>query len=125
MALIPTIPGLECRAVRSPAELLAVRRLHAQCYVDAGYVTPAELDQYGLIDDAWVPYSDYFAAVDTEEDTVVGTCRIIRPSVRGFPAFEHATSEDALNVFSKVDPNQCIEVSALATSREARSCCPS
>jgi len=118
MALIPTIPGLECRAVRSAAELLAVRRLHAQCYVDAGYVNEEELDQYGLIDDAWVPYSDYFAAVDTDEDTVVGTCRIIRPSVRGFPAFEQATSDEALSVFASLDPNQCIEVSALATSRE-------
>ena len=118
MALIPTIPGLATRPVRDAAELLAVRRLHAECYVDAGYVSADDLDSRGLIDDPWVPYSDYFAAVDTEEDTVVGTCRIIRPSVRGFPAFEQPIYPEALDVFADLDPNQCLEVSALATSRE-------
>jgi hypothetical protein len=97
----------------------AVRRLHADCYVSAGYVSSEELDEHGYIADPWVPYSDYFAAHDTTAgDEVVGTCRIIRPSVRGFPAFqETATSNEALRVFANLDPSLCVEVSALATPR--------
>ncbi len=119
MALVPSVPGLVVRPVDNDSEMRAVRRLHADCYVAAGYVSADDLDEHGYIDDAWVPYSDYYAAHDTTAgDEVVGTCRIIRPSVRGFPAFqETTTSAEALSVFSHLDPSLCVEVSALATPR--------
>lgn len=119
MALVPSVPGLLVRPVETELEMAVVRQLHAQCYVDAGYVSAQSLDANGYIDDPWVPFSDYYAAHDTTAgDEIVGTCRIIRPSVRGFPAFqETATSSAALEVFSRLDPSLCVEVSALATPR--------
>lgn len=119
MALVPSVPGLVVRPVENPCEMDAVRQLHAKCYVAAGYVDESDLNENGYIHDPWVPYSDYYAAHDTTAgDEIVGTCRIIRPSVRGFPAFqEAATSESALEVFAGLNPSLCVEVSALATPR--------
>ena len=118
MALIPTVPGLAVRPVDRSTEMLAARRLHAQCYLDAGYIAPTDLSAGGVLHDDWVPFSDYYIAVDTEADEIVGTCRIIRPSVRGFPCFQHFTmTDDAEAVFGTLDPNRCSEISALATPR--------
>ena len=99
--------------------MAAVRQLHAECYVATGYVEPEDLDESGFIPDPWIPFSDYYAAIDTTaNDTIVGTCRLIRPSVRGFPAFQECeTLDSALDVFSHLDPTRCVEVSALATPR--------
>ena len=117
MTLVPTIPGLIVREAATTSELLAARRLHAQCYVESGYVEAAEL-VHGLIEDPWVPFSTYVVAIDADEDEIVGTARIIRPSVRGFPAFEFFTpTDDALEIFADLDPNRCSEISALATPR--------
>ena len=117
MALIPTIPGLAVRAPSSPAEVLGARRLHARCYVDEGYVRADSLVN-GLIEDPWVPFSEYVVAIDTEEDEIVGTARIIKPSVRGFPAFEFFPMlQSAEPIFQSLDPNRCSEISALATPR--------
>ncbi len=119
MAIALSVPGLEVRPVENDREMDAVRRLHAECYLAARYITESDLDSRGYLEDPWVPYSDYFAAHDTTtDDEVVGTCRIIRPSVRGFPAFQETeTSREALEVFSHLDPSRCVEVSALATPR--------
>jgi hypothetical protein len=119
MAVIPNVPGLMVRPVETDAEMFAVRRLHAACYLASGYVEQQDLDEHGQIPDAWVPFSDYYVAIDTTADNhIVGTCRIIRPSVRGFPAFlECETRPDALDVFATLDPSRCVEVSALATPR--------
>jgi N-acyl amino acid synthase FeeM len=92
--------------------------MHADCYLEAGYIAAADIHSDGIIDDPWVPFSDYYVAVDTESDDLVGTCRIIRPSVRGFPSFEHfSPSAHALEVFAQLDPARCSEISALATPR--------
>lgn len=118
MALIPTIPGLIVRPVENPEEKCAAQRLHADCYLRAGYVGPEDIGPSGVIEDRWVPFSDYFVAVDEESNDLVGTCRIIRPSVCGFPCFSHfAPSAEALEVFGSLDPNRCSEISALATPR--------
>ena len=118
MVMMPTIDGLETRAVRSDSELSQARRLHARCYLDAGFVDETEIDRYGFVDDPWVPYSDYFIAVDLDNDEIVGTCRIIRPSVRGFPIFQHFVSDAvAAETFDEIDPNLCVEISSLATPR--------
>jgi hypothetical protein len=117
MALIPQIPGLDVRAVADAGELLAARQLHARCYLEAGYIEREHLTD-GLIDDPWVPYSDTVIAVDTEQDEIVGTARIIKPSVRGFPAFEFFEPlPEAMSIFAKLDPNRCSEISALSTPR--------
>ena len=119
MALIPTVPGLDVRPVDNPAELSAARRLHAQCYLAAGYVQESELDASGLVEDPWVDFSDYFVAVEEETQEVVGTCRMIRPSVRGFPSFQRfEPSAEALTIFRTLDPTLCVEISALATPRQ-------
>lgn len=119
MALVPNVPGLIVRPVENSAEMSAVRRLHADCYVATGYVSPDDLDSNGMIADPWIPFSDYYAAIDTTTgNQIVGTCRIIRPSVRGFPAFQECeTTIEALDVFAHIDPSRCVEVSALATPR--------
>jgi len=118
MALVPMVPGLVVRPVENPVDRLAARRLHAQCYLDNGYVEPSDLTASGLLDDDWVPFSEYFVAIDEESDEVVGTCRLIRPSVRGFPCFQHFDpSPDAMEIFQDIDPNRCAEISALATRR--------
>lgn len=117
MALIPTIPGLDVRAPVGASEVLGARRMHAQCYLDEGYVSTDDLVG-GLIEDPWVPFSSYVVAVDTESGEIVGTARIIRPSVRGFPAFEFFPMLDsAAPFFRDLDPNRCSEISALATPR--------
>ncbi len=119
MALVPSIPGLEIRRVfPGEDEFAAARRLHAECYLATGYVTDDDLDGRGWLTDMWVEVSDYFAAIETETDEVVGTARLIRPSVRGFPAFiETGIDPEAIEVFADLDPNRCVEVSALATPR--------
>ncbi len=119
MSLILSIPGLEVFPVRTAAEYNAARRLHASCYLDAGYVHADEVSANGMIDDAWVPVSDYFVAVDTEDNSIVGTCRIINPSVCGFPAFTGCELHpETWATFSDLDPNRCVEISALATTRD-------
>lgn len=119
MSLVPLIPGLEVFPVRSHDEYRAARRLHAKCYVDAGYVEENELSAEGVIDDAWVPVSDYYVAVDTENDSVVGTCRIINASVSGFPAFTGCeVLPETWETFADLDPTRCAEISALATTRD-------
>lgn len=119
MALIPSVPGLIVRQVESTAELLAARRLHAECYLAAGYVTEDEVGKHGMIDDPWVDFSEYFVAVDSESDDIVGTCRMILPSVRGFPSFQRFDpTPEALEVFRSLDPKLCVEISALATPRQ-------
>jgi N-acyl amino acid synthase FeeM len=119
MALVPNVPGLVVRPVENSTDMRAVRRLHAECYVATGYVNQSALDTDGYVQDPWIPFSDYYAAVDSAaDDQIVGTCRIIRPSVRGFPAFQEcATLPDALDVFATLDPALCVEISALATPR--------
>ncbi len=117
MALIPEIPGLEVRVAQPGAELREARLLHAACYLESGYVTRESLVN-GFVVDAWVPYSEVIIAVDTEQDEIVGTARIIKPSVRGFPAFEYFDLlPEAEPVFTKIDPARCSEISALATPR--------
>ena len=119
MSRLPTFPGLQVRPVESSDELLAARRLHADCYADAGYVEQGDTTDQGVIDDPWVPYSDYFVAIDELEQSLVGTCRIIKPSVAGFPVFQTTETFPAtLDVFGELDPNVCIEISALATTRD-------
>lgn len=118
MALVPTVPGLSIRSVENPAELLAARRLHSQCFVEEGFIQESELGSDGLIHDDWVPFSDYFIATDEEAHEIVGTCRLIRPSVRGFPALQHFDPRpEAMEIFRSLDPNHCAEISALATLR--------
>lgn len=118
MALVPTVPGLSIRPVDNSQELLAARRLHSQCFVEEGFISSAELGADGLIHDDWVPFSDYFIAVDEQAGQIVGTCRLIRPSVRGFPAFQHFdVRDDAMEIFADIDTNRCAEISALATLR--------
>jgi len=119
MSLILSIPGLEVFPVRSAAEYREARRLHASCYLEAGYVHPTEVGADGMVDDPWVPVSDYFVAVDTDDDSVVGTCRIINPSVCGFPAFTGCELlPESWETFARLDPNRCVEISALATTRD-------
>lgn len=118
MTLIHKVPGLEVRPVRDATELLAARQLHAACYLEAEYVDEGELDSAGLIDDPWVPYSDYFVACSEADDQIVGTARIIRPSVRGFPAVDRfKLLPEVYGTFEHLDPNLCMEISALATCR--------
>ncbi|MEM9201139.1 MAG: hypothetical protein AAGC53_05750 [Actinomycetota bacterium] len=119
MALVPTIPGLEIQRVTPESPLYSeARRLHAECYLDAGYVSPEDIRDDGWIHDIWVPVSQYFAAVDSSTDEVVGTCRAIRPSVRGLPAFlETPIDAEAIEIFGEIDPNRCFEISAFATRR--------
>jgi hypothetical protein len=118
MVMLPKIDGLETRPVTSDAELAQARRLHARCYVDAGFVKDSDIDKHGFVDDPWAPYSDYFIAVDLDDDEIVGTCRIIRPLVRGFPVFQHFERDAvASETFDDIDPNLCVEISSLATPR--------
>lgn len=118
MALVPVVPGLTVRPVDNSSELLSARRLHAQCYLKNEYITEADLDHDGLLQDDWVPFSDYFVAIDDDRNEIVGTCRLIKPSVRGFPCFQHfELSPEAMSVFRDLDPNRCVEISALATRR--------
>ena len=98
------------------AELRAARHLHAKTYLEAGYVDHIAED--GLIDDPWIPYSDFFVAV-TGEGEVVGTVRLIRPSPRGLQTFQHATLfPDQQAFFAELRPDACVEVSSLATTRQ-------
>ena len=122
MALVPKISGLEIRkALPGSDDYVAARRLHGVCYVEAGYVLEDDLDDRGWIEDIWVPVSDYFIAVESETGEIVGTCRAIRPTVRGLPAFiEAPTHSEAMAMFADIDPNQCFEISALATRRTGR-----
>lgn len=118
VGLPPPFPGLEVRTVHNDLELLSARRLHAACYVAADYVSLDRVSVEGVIDDPWVPYSDYLIAIDTDTDEIVGTARMVRPSVRGFPIAQHGTMfPEAQRIFAKVDPNLCTEISALATGR--------
>jgi hypothetical protein len=93
--------------------------MHASCYLEADYIGIDDLSAEGLIEDEFVPYSDYYVAVDEKAQEIVGTARIIRPSIRGFPIASHGRLHDsAMNIFATMDPNLCIEVSALATPRK-------
>lgn len=117
MTILPPIDGLIVREAEDPREIDEARRLHGRCFLEAGYVS--RLDSRGMIDDDWVVHSIYKVAIDEVTGQVVGTCRLIQPSERGFPIFEHFNiTEEALSVFALVDPDRCVEVSALATRRQ-------
>lgn len=119
MGQSPPFPGLVVRDVRNERELLSARRLHASCYLDADYIGTKDLSTDGTIDDRWVPYSHYLVAVDTQANQIVGTARLVTASIQGFPIAHHGPLfPDAERIFSKVDPNLCIEASALATARK-------
>ena len=110
--------GMVVRQTADNDELQAARQLHAKTYLDAGYVD--DLGEDGLIDDPWVPYSDYFVAV-TPSGEVVGTCRLIRPSPRGLQTFQHAPLyPQHERFFAQLPPDACVEVSSLATRRIGR-----
>jgi len=118
MGQSPQFPGLDVRPAKDAAELLTARRLHARCYLEADYVGPEDLSADGLIEDAWVPYSDYYVAIDVRREETVGTARIIRPSIKGFPVAEHSVLyPQVMDDFATLDPNLGMEISALATSR--------
>lgn len=118
MTQFPDYPGLTVRMAEGEDEILAARQLHAACYVEAGYVSKTELRD-GVIHDPWVPFSDYYVAIDELDSTAVGTCRAIKPSVAGFPAFQlNDIYPEALEVFRGLDPNLCIECASLATTRD-------
>lgn len=107
--------GLEVRPTADNVELQAARKLHAITYLEAGYVD--NLTENGLIEDPWIPYSDFFVAA-TGAGEVVGTVRLIRPSPRGLQTFQHAPlfpEQEAF--FAELRPDACVEVSSLATSR--------
>ncbi len=115
----PRFPGLIVRPIETASELMRARRLHARCYVEADYVGIEDLSADGLIEDPWVPYSDYYIAIDVANGEIVGTARIIRPSIKGFPVAEHSVLyPQVMEDFAELDPNLCMEISALATSRE-------
>lgn len=119
MGLSASFPGLSVRRVHNDYEFAVARRMHAACYLAADYVGPEQINALGMIDDDWVRYSDYYIAVDTDTDEIVGTARIIQPSIRGFPAAEHTPLySDAIDIFAALDPNLCMEISALATPRK-------
>ena len=100
----------------SEEDVRSARQLHGRRYLDAGYVT--ELADDGVIDDDWVAHSKYLVAVEDSSNEIIGTCRMIQPSVRGFPLFRYLpVSEDANRTFADMNPNRCTEVSALATAR--------
>ena len=114
----PQFPGLAVRPVETASELTQARRLHARCYVEADYVGEEDLSADGLIEDAWVPFSDYYVAIDLDNAEIVGTARIIRPSIKGFPVSDHSVLyPQVMTDFATLDPNLCMEISALATSR--------
>ena len=115
----PPFPGLIVRDVRNERELLCARRLHASCYLAADYIGKSDHSPEGTIDDRWVPFSDYLIAVDTETNQIVGTARLVRASIRGFPIAHHGPLfPDTERIFSSVDPTLCLEASALATARK-------
>jgi hypothetical protein len=117
VTLLPSIDGLIVRDAIDSEEIECARRLQGRCYLEAGYVS--SLSARGTIDDAWVIASDYKVAIEEPSQRIVGTCRLIRPSVRGFPIFEHFEIADgAIELFASVDPVRCVEVSALATDRD-------
>lgn len=117
MTLLPQLKGLTVRDAVDPRDVERARQLHGRCYLEAGYVD--RLSPMGTIDDPWVVHSDYKVAVEESSQEVVGTCRLIRASVRGFPIFAHFDiNDDAMEVFASVEPKSCVEVSALATARE-------
>lgn len=117
MTLLPSLDGIVVRDAIDSLEIEEARRLHGQCYLEAGYVS--RLSDCGTIDDPWVIHSDYKVAVDEHTGQIVGTCRLINASVRGFPVFEHfEIADEALEIFASIDPETCVEVSALATSRQ-------
>lgn len=115
----PPFPDLVVRDVHDERELLAARRLHASCYLEANYVGPEDISEDGTIDDPWVAYSDYLVAIDTSADQIVGTARLVRASIQGFPVARHGPLfTETEKIFSTVDPNLCLEASALATARK-------
>jgi hypothetical protein len=117
VTILPPIDGLIVREASDPREIDEARRLHGLCFLEAGYVS--RLDSRGMIDDDWVVHSVYQIAVEEATGQIVGTCRLIQSSERGFPIFEHfEIAEEAMNVFALVDPDRCVEVSALATRRQ-------
>lgn len=112
--------ALEVRRTADAHELRIARQLHTTCYLDAGYVTEDQVTD-GVVDDDWVPYSDYYIAVlplgDGSEE-IVGTCRIIRPSPRGLQTFQHAALfPENEEFFAGLPAGACMEVSSLATTR--------
>ncbi|MGI9606608.1 MAG: N-acyl amino acid synthase FeeM domain-containing protein [Acidimicrobiales bacterium] len=113
----PEVSEIVVRLVNSDDELLDARRLHASCYIGAGYYDAGRLRLDGTVEDPWVPYSDYMIALD-DDGGLLGTVRVIKPSPRGLQTFHYADLDDESQaLFSTLDANTCVEISALATTR--------
>lgn len=112
------VTDVEVRSVAGMSELAAARRFQAQRYLEAQYVTTQDISADGVVDDPWVPFSDYFTAHDVDGE-MLGTCRMIRPSPLGLQTFAKATLyPETVQKFSAVPAWACVEISALATSRK-------
>lgn len=100
------------RLLESEADLLRGRRLHAQRYLEAGFVD--RLDEGGLINDPWVTVSTYLGAFDAT-DRIVGVVRLIPSTVRGLPVTDDFELSDAgRRQLADVPQHALAEISALA-----------
>ncbi|HEX7096328.1 MAG TPA: GNAT family N-acetyltransferase, partial [Acidimicrobiales bacterium] len=106
-------PLVDVRTARDD-EVVHARKLHGQRYLEEGYVV--SLNDDGMIDDPYVPRSEYLVAIDPATDEMVGTCRLITSNAHSFPVLDHMyVDPEWYDTLMQTSSTELAEVSALAT----------
>ena len=117
-------PKLQPVKVEEAVLLESAKTLHAQVYIQRGFVPRSALTQAGLIsqhEDPYQNHAQYFAVIRPGNDgpIVVGTARQILAKSQhrhaSFPMMSRLSLYDHVRrTIEAADPERCIEISALA-----------
>lgn len=117
-------PNLKVLRVTKQTHLHQAKRLHAEVYLENGYIEPGHIDANGTISvehDPYQSHATYFVVVEMNgsEEQIVATARQIHPKGKkghaSFPTMEKLKLENNVRkAIESLDPMQCVEISALA-----------
>ena len=120
-------PGLRAVRIKKDDHLDEAKKLHAEVYLDHGYIEAMHVNSKGhmkLNHDPYQAHADYFAVIEKQgsKEAIVATARQIYPKgIKGhasFPTMSKLELEpNVRQAIESLNPAECIEISALAKKK--------